>query len=127
MFSRKNSQKKEAAKPISQTTEIAKSESRTPTIIDNQPFHKKGKHTKVTIIYDVGFSNQLVIRGNGGNLNWNKGQPLKNTKADEWVWETDSDFDLVHFKVLVNDKHFEIGDDKIIRCGSSIKYTPNFG
>lgn len=84
------------------------------------------KKTKVTIHYDVGFNNFFTIRGKGGNLNWEKGQPLKNVKTDEWVWETDSEFTHCQFKVLINDTQFELGEDHHLAGGSSIKYTPKF-
>ena len=61
---------------------------------------KKGKKTVTKVNYDVGFPNVLYMRGNGGNLNWERGVPLTNVKADEWVWETDLDFTEGEFKVL---------------------------
>ena len=40
---------------------------------------KKSKLTRIVINYDVGFSNNLFIRGNGANLSWSKGIMLRNT------------------------------------------------
>lgn len=87
---------------------------------------KKGQKTRVTIKYDVGFKNQIYIRGKGANLSWEKGQPLKNVKADEWVWETDVPFSNCEFKVLINDRNYETGNNHFIAQGSSILYTPYF-
>lgn len=84
------------------------------------------KKTKVTIKYDVGFQNQLYIRGKGANLTWDKGIPLKNVKSDEWVWETDTNFSTCEFKVLLNDKQYEQGDNHYLTFGSAIVYTPRF-
>jgi hypothetical protein len=87
---------------------------------------KKGGKTRITIKYDVGFNNQLSIRGKGGNLSWDKGIPLKNIKADEWVWETSQLFSELYFKVLINDKQYEAGDNHQATCGSLVSYTPQF-
>lgn len=82
--------------------------------------------TKVVINYDVGFGNSLSIRGQGGGLNWNQGAQLKNTKSNEWVWETGSSCTMIEFKVLINDRYFETGPNHSIKCGSCLQYTPKF-
>lgn len=88
---------------------------------------KKGNvRTRITVKYDVGFSNQLYIRGKGGNLTWNKGEPFKNVKADEWVWETEASFTQCEFKVLINDRIYENGDNHVINHGATLLYTPHF-
>lgn len=88
---------------------------------------KKSKtSTKVTIKYDVGFSNNLYVRGKGANLSWDRGVPLKNTRADEWVWETDAPFSECDFKVLINDQNYEQGENHHINQGGQLTYTPNF-
>lgn len=102
----------------------------TPHLKPNNPndsthLDKKGR-TKITIKYDVGFPNQLYIRGKGANLSWEKGIPLKNIKADEWIWESDANFLNCEFKVLVNDKHYEKGENHLVASGSTIIYTPHF-
>lgn len=82
--------------------------------------------TCITVKYDVGYPNQLYIRGKGANLSWDKGQLLKNTKPDEWVWETDAPFTNCEFKVLINDHVYENGDNHHLNVGSNILYTPHF-
>jgi hypothetical protein len=82
--------------------------------------------TRVIVKYDVGFGNALFIRGKGINLNWNKGILLRNTKKDEWVWETDAPFSACEFKVLLNDREFELGDNHPLTQGSAIQYAPKF-
>jgi len=88
--------------------------------------HKKGPTTRITIKYDVGFSNSLYLRGKGPNLSWDKGIMLKNISADEWVWETNTPFTTCEFKVLLNDRVYEIGDNHLLSCGAAIQYTPKF-
>lgn len=88
---------------------------------------KKGTpKTRITVKYDAGFPNQLYIRGKGANLSWDKGQPLKNLRADEWVWETDAHFTNCEFKILINDRVYENGDNHHLNAGSNLLYTPNF-
>lgn len=94
---------------------------------DAQTSEKKiSSKTRITVKYDTGYPNQLYIRGKGANLNWEKGQPLKNVKNDEWVWETDAHFTHCEFKVLLNDHVYENGDNHLLNAGSTLVYTPRF-
>jgi hypothetical protein len=86
---------------------------------------KKTK-TKIVVRYDVGFHNFLSVRGKGANLSWERGIPLKNIKADEWVWETDAAFTSGEFKILLNDHHYEIGANHSLSHGASVQYSPKF-
>lgn len=87
---------------------------------------KMHHNTRITIKYDIGYSNQLTIRGKGANLNWERGQPLKNVQADEWIWETDAPFSQCEFKVLINDREYEKGENHLVNQGASFTYTPQF-
>lgn len=84
--------------------------------------------TKVVVKFNCGFSNTLAIRGEGiQGLTWEKGCPMKNVKADEWVWETNKPFSTkVKFKVLLNDKEYEAGDNHTLECGKSVICVPEF-
>jgi len=83
--------------------------------------------TKVVVKFNCGFKNALSIRGEGvKGLNWNRGCPLKNVKADEWCWETNEPFNKAQFKILINDNEYEIGENHIIEAGKSIVFVPNF-
>lgn len=86
----------------------------------------KAYKTRVTIKRDVGFNNSLTIRGCGANLSWEKGTPLKNISANEWIWETDVEFISCEFKVLLNDKIYETGENHRIKCNSLAQYCPHF-
>lgn len=89
---------------------------------------KNGKcTTKIVVKFNCGFTNTLSIRGEGlKSLSWNKGCPMKNVKADEWCWETDENFKQAQFKVLINDKQYELGENHTIECGKSIIFAPKF-
>lgn len=90
------------------------------------PDMKKGPKTRIVIKYDVGFGNWLSLRGKGANLSWERGVSLKNLKADEWVWETEALFTTCEFKVLINDRNYETGDNHTLSCGANIQYIPRF-
>lgn len=82
--------------------------------------------TKLSVKYDCGYPNKLTIRGEGANLCWEKGIPLKNVKPDEWVFETDAPFGKCHFKILVNDEIYEAGTNRTLVQGTNSTYTPKF-
>lgn len=87
---------------------------------------KTSSKTRITVKYDAGFPNQLSIRGKGAGLSWEKGQALKNVKPDEWIWESDAHFTSCEFKILINDRVYESGDNHHLNAGSSLLYTPRF-
>jgi hypothetical protein len=82
--------------------------------------------TRIQVKCDVGFGNHLTIRGQGTNLSWDKGIPLKNLKDDEWIFETDDNFSEIEFKILINDLTYEIGQNHIIKHGNYLQYHPKF-
>lgn len=87
---------------------------------------RKGGKTKIVVKYDVGFNNSLFLRGKGASLSWEKGIPLKNIRPDEWVWETEAPFSTCEFKVLINDKQYETGENHRLTSGTQMQYTPQF-
>jgi hypothetical protein len=90
-------------------------------------FKRKKEKTQIIVQCDVGFSNNVYLRGEGPKeLNWSKGVPLKNVKANEWIWETDGRFQDGQFKVLVNDQVFELGENHKLSPGASIRINPKF-
>ena len=85
------------------------------------------KKTKITVQYDAGFQNALYLRGEGlPGLNWDRGVPLKNVSADEWVFETDASFNDGQFKILINDVVYEVGENHPLKKGSAISINPQF-
>ncbi len=87
---------------------------------------KKPGATRVVVKCDVGFPNQVYLRGEGAGLNWNKGVKLTCTKADEWIWETSQPFTRGEFKVLINDKIYEEGGNHELRPGHNVTFTPRW-
>lgn len=87
---------------------------------------EQNKLTRVVVHFDVGYNNHLFIRGNGANLSWNKGIMLRNTRSNEWVWETDAPFKSCEFKILINDIQYEQGNNHTLNSGKNMEYTPHF-
>lgn len=90
------------------------------------PSRKKGPTTRIIVKYDVGFNNSVYLRGEGADLSWDRGILLKNIRADEWLWETNILFSKCEFKVLINDRQYELGENHHLQCGTSFEYTPSF-
>lgn len=114
------------------TSAPAKSFSAPPAKLENTslsksaaPSKKEGV-TRIIVKYDVGFGNQLFIRGKGAELSWENGILLKNISSNEWLWETSASFPVGEFKVLINDFQYEIGDNHRLEKGANIEYTPKF-
>jgi hypothetical protein len=86
----------------------------------------QGNITRVIVQFDVGFNNNIFIRGNDAGLNWEKGIMLRNTQPNEWIWETEKLFNSCEFKILINDSQYELGDNHMLDYGRTIRYTPHF-
>jgi alpha-amylase len=83
--------------------------------------------------YDVGWGRNLYVRGNKPPLSWSKGIKMRWTTGNVWVWETDhypADTEL-GFKVLIDDKNWEIIDGQPLKNhkakgGTTTEITPQF-
>ncbi len=87
---------------------------------------KTDKKATIVVHYDAGYGNMLSIRGSGAGLNWTHGTPLKNIKADQWVWEAESNFEHVEYKILLNDYLYEQGSNHQLQKGAIQEITPTF-
>lgn len=85
-----------------------------------------GAKTRLVVHYDAGFPNSLYIRGCGAGLSWEKGQLLKNIKADEWIWESHESFSECEFKIVFNDTLYETGENRKLKLGALLEITPVF-
>jgi hypothetical protein len=83
--------------------------------------------TRIVVHADLGARDTLFLRGEGlSELSWEKGVQLKNEKPDEWVFETDLPFSNAEFKILVNDKTYELGENHPLYPGASVLINPRF-
>jgi len=110
------------------TAPNGKSEKKTQATVKKptQEIIKAKMMTRIQVKCDAGFGNTLNIRGQGADLSWGKGIPLKNIKNDEWLFETDKTFLEIEFKILLNDLSYETGQNHLIRHGNYLQYHPKF-
>src|SRR6185295_4009827 len=70
--------------------------------------NSKQPTTRIVVKCNCGFPNNLFLRGEGiDGLSWQRGVQLKNTKPDEWIWETSEQFKKGKIKVMLNDRVYE--------------------
>jgi hypothetical protein len=81
--------------------------------------------TTIEAHIDVGFGNQLFVRGQGAGLSWDHGVPLKNLDSNTWQWSAAAS-DKLTFKLLLNDSVWAQGADIIASPGQKVEITPNF-
>ena len=85
------------------------------------------KKTRIVVQVDSNFPSVIYLRGEGfSDLSWEKGIELKQEKPNEWVFETDTPFSTAEFKVLVNDKTYEMGESHPLYPGASVRINPRF-
>ncbi len=82
--------------------------------------------TIVVAQLDIGFGNQLFIRGEGAGLNWDKGLLMDNIAADRWQIVLKGATAPLVFKVLINDETWSLGDDYVVSPGSTLAISPLF-
>jgi len=87
---------------------------------------KEVVQTTVTARVDVGFGNDLFIRGEGAGLSWDKGTLMDNVSPYEWVWKTTRAKSDVEFKFLINDEQWADGDNLSVSPGGASISTPTF-
>ena len=90
------------------------------------PAAKKVLETSILARVDVGFGNQLYIRGEGAGLSWDEGLPLENVTPYEWAFKTAKATAPVEFKFLINDELWADGENLTVKAGESSESTPVF-
>jgi hypothetical protein len=74
---------------------------------------------------DVGFGNQLYLRGEGQGLSWNQGIPLTCVDGSTWKWSGEVS-DKLKFKLLLNDTVWSQGEDLVAAPGQKVEIAPAF-
>jgi hypothetical protein len=82
-------------------------------------------HTKV-IVHLSSQDAPPYIRGEGPDLSWDRGVPLKQLSEGEWFWESEKPFEAGSFKVVLDDKLYELGENHPLLPGSSTRINPKF-
>jgi len=84
------------------------------------------KTTIVEAKIDVGFGNNLFLRGQGAaGLSWDRGIPLNCVDGKTWQWSGKAD-DKLKFKLLLNDTVWAKGEDLVAAPGQKVQVAPAF-
>jgi hypothetical protein len=105
---------------VSKTTTTAKATTKAPAA---EPKSATGT-TQVVAQADVGFGNNLTIRGEGAGLKWNTGAAMEYNNG-AWSWQTTSK-DNFEFKVLLNDEVWQQGENLHAKAGTKVVFKPVF-
>lgn len=79
----------------------------------------------IEALIDVGFGNQLFLRGQGAGLSWDRGIPLDCVDSQTWRWTAPAKEPLT-FKLLLNDRVWAQGEDIVATPGKCIGVVPRF-
>ena len=84
--------------------------------------------TTTTVIakIDVGYGNRLFIRGNGPDLNWDRGLEMENITHNEWSITANEIQEDIEVKFLINDRVWSLGDNLVLQAGEKLVFEPNF-
>lgn len=88
---------------------------------------KKAASPLTTVIakVDIGWGNNLYIRGEGGGLDWDKGLLMDCVDGD-WTWSTASAKEGVVFKFVINDEIWAEGENLTVAAGGTSVSSPTF-
>ncbi len=118
---------KKALKKVAAKKEVAKKEPAKKAVTPKaKTTAKKALKTSIIARVDVGFGNQLYVRGTGADLSWEKGLQLENVSAYEWTFATTKAKSDVTFKFLINDELWAEGDNIIVAEGATSISSPVF-
>lgn len=81
--------------------------------------------TTIKAKIDVGFGNNLFVRGQGAGLSWERGVPLKCVDGQTWQWSGKAN-DRLTFKLLLNDSVWAKGEDLVAKPGQKVEIVPTF-
>ena len=87
---------------------------------------KKLTMTRIIARVDVGFGNQLYIRGENGGLDWERGILMENISPYEWSFTTHYPAKQIEFKFLINDELWSEGNNLKIAAGKESVSSPTF-
>lgn len=127
--------KKATEKPTSPEPSATKKDSDKSTAAKSKTIEKTeakkqktaaGHVTTVIAKLDVGYGNNLYIRGEGAELNWEKGILMENTGSDEWSWSTGLAAGEIAFKFLINDEIWSTGENFTVAAGDTSISSPTF-
>lgn len=83
------------------------------------------KTTTIEARIDVGFGNNLFVRGQGAGLSWDRGTPLNCVDGQTWRWSVTVE-DKLTFKLLLNDAVWAQGENVVAPPGNRVEVSPTF-
>ncbi|HEX5218456.1 MAG TPA: hypothetical protein VFZ59_02725 [Verrucomicrobiae bacterium] len=89
------------------------------------PAPARSASTVIEAKIDVGFGNQLFLRGQGSGLSWDRGIPLECVDSKTWRLTLPAQEKLL-FKLLLNDTVWAQGEDVVVTPGQRVEITPAF-
>jgi hypothetical protein len=81
--------------------------------------------TTIEAKIDVGFGNQLFVRGEGEGLSWDRGIPLECVDSQTWRLVVPAK-DKLQIKLLINDSVWAKGEDVVVTPGKRVELVPAF-
>jgi hypothetical protein len=103
-----------AGKPAASVPTVSKPASPKPTTT-----------TTIEAKIDVGFGNQLFLRGQGEGLSWDRGIPLECVDSQTWRLVVPAK-DKLQIKLLINDSVWAKGEDVVVTPGKRVELEPAF-
>ncbi|MDR1497107.1 MAG: hypothetical protein LBS59_01650 [Puniceicoccales bacterium] len=118
------------AKPaVAEQTPAKAPAKKSEIIVKNAPPEKKVPLPRVTTIVaniDVGWGNQVFLRGEGGGLSWDYGVPMTCRDNNEWVWVSAVNESSFVFKFVLNDIFWEQSENRSVNGGEVFTTIPLF-
>ncbi len=121
--------KKTTAKPATKKTAVKKAPAKAApkrTTVAPSAKSKSSARTTITARVDVGFGNDLYLRGEGAGLSWDEGTLMENTSPYEWTFTTTKAKSGIVFKFLINDEVWAEGENLSVAAGGESVTTPSF-
>jgi len=109
-----------AAAAVAPAPEVKK-----PAVSESKPVARQSV-TKIKAQIDIGFGNELFIRGNSAGLSWDKGIQMNCVNDDMWSFTLVGVTGPVAFKFLVNDLTWSAGEDYVVQPGDDFVIQPTF-
>lgn len=125
---KKTATKKSVAKKVAttKTKKVAKKTTAKKATTKKKAVRKTISKTTIAARVDVGFGNNLYIRGEGAGLSWDVGILMKNLSPYEWVWESKTASSPLEYKFIINDEVWANGGNLFAKPGETSISAPSF-
>ena len=121
-----NTVKKAAKKTVKKTTTKTAKKTTVRKTTKKAAAKKPISKTTIAARVDVGFGNNLYIRGEGAGLSWDVGILMKNLSPYEWAWEAKNASKPIEYKLLINDELWANGENQFAMVGDTAITAPTF-